>query len=97
MVTNERLLAEDEAAEAAAAGGEAAAAGGDKAAGAKKEAADAADALADQVKEAVKVTKPKGGMESYEAWLRQHVTTVSETEVNVQLGNLTLNQYVDGL
>jgi hypothetical protein len=47
----------------------------------------------DLVKEAVKVTKPKGGMESYEAWLRQHVTTVSETEVNVQLGNLTLNQH----
>ena len=51
----------------------------------------------DFVKEAVKETKPKGGMESYEAWLRQHVTSVSETEVNVQLGNLTLNQYVEGL
>ena len=51
----------------------------------------------DFVKEAVKETKPKGGMESYEAWLRQHVTSVSETEVNVQLGNLTLNQYVECL
>ena len=35
----------------------------------------------------------RGGMEVYEAWLRQHVSTVSETEVNVQLGDLTLNQH----
>ena len=37
--------------------------------------------------------KTRGGAEVYEAWLRQHVSTVSETEVNVQLGELTLNQH----
>lgn len=35
----------------------------------------------------------RGGAEVYEAWLRAHVSAVSETEVNVQLGELTLNQH----
>jgi hypothetical protein len=29
----------------------------------------------------------------YETWLRMHVSSVAETEVNVQLGQLTLNQH----
>ena len=34
-----------------------------------------------------------GGAEAYEMWLRSHVCSVSETEVNAQLGELTLNQH----
>eukprot|EP00966_Prymnesium_polylepis_P233158 5392337-Prymnesium_polylepis.1 len=33
------------------------------------------------------------GSKDYEAWLRANVSSVSETEVNVQLGQLTLNQH----
>ena len=40
-----------------------------------------------------KAQQVRGGAEVYAAWLRANVCTVSETEVNVQLGQLTLNQH----